>query len=139
MTPEEIKRLEFLAEGIHSKLAQVIKLSQTVAIEVAPVQTGFTRLAFTTTIELLHQQKGGFFRKLFIYPCSSISAAGQMTQANVGSVFVGLRGDGPDVVPDVLAPTDPPLIYSLPEGQRMLIEKVIICGTAADGVFYYYH
>lgn len=40
------------------------------------------------------------------------------------------------VTPDALAPTDLPLKYELPLGQRQQLASIMIRGTASDGVFY---
>jgi hypothetical protein len=81
-----------------------------------------------------------FFQKLWLYPFKSFSAG--TPTANAGNIRLGKSGTAApgtastQYLPDLLQPTDLPIQYSLPLGQKMAIEQVIIKGTATDGVFY---
>jgi len=58
-------------------------------------------------------------------PGGTITAAGLQTVASANNV-----------TPDVLQPTDLPLKYELPLGQKQLLSSVLIQGAQNDGVFY---
>lgn len=84
--------------------------------------------------------KGHLFNKLWIYPASGLTAAasgnGSILTVNSATVYIGERGDGPDVCVDILQPGDLPIKIELPQGEEKLIEDVLIYGTNGDGVWF---
>lgn len=75
------------------------------------------------------------FQKLWLYPAKAV-AAGILT-ANAGNVSVGKSGSAATkYTPDLLQPTDLPIKYELPLGQKMKLSQVILQGAAGDGVYY---
>lgn len=71
---------------------------------------------------------------------SSLKFEYRMTSApGVNASTAGaFTATGLKVLPDVLTPTDLPICYELPLGQKMALSQIIIQGFAGDGVFYQY-
>lgn len=108
----------------------VIDAGMIVAAETTLVLNGTPSASVTATLVLK-----AFWQKLWLYPAKAL-AAGVLT-ANSAVVNVGKSGSlAPQCVPDPLNPTDLPMIYQLPLGQKMALEQVILKGSVGDGVFY---
>jgi len=78
------------------------------------------------------------FRKLWIYP-GVLAADGTVTD-NTGPIRIGVNGDGPKIVTDVIQSGDAPMLIEMPEatGEQMHIGDLLIYGTANDGVILRY-
>jgi hypothetical protein len=78
--------------------------------------------------------KTAFWQKLWLYPIKSFAAG--VPTANGASIRLGKSGAvTTQYLPDTLAATDVVIGYSLPDGQKMHINQILVRGTAADGVF----
>lgn len=77
-----------------------------------------------------------FFQSLRLYPASAV-AAGILTPNVAADIYLGRSAT---YLPDKRAITDVdfPVIYDVPVGQRMLLNRIRIKGTAGDGVFFSY-
>lgn len=106
------------------------------AMEAAVPAEGIKVLA-TANVEALTDDATLFFQKLWIYPAKA-AVAGVLT-ANGADIRVGKSGGAAtQYLPDLLTPSDLPISYELPLGQKMALSQVILKGTAGDGVFYSY-
>jgi len=100
-------------------------------------QCGFMTLAATDTIQsLAREKKKTYFTKLWLYPANGRD--GSYLTANAAEIWVGKDGDGPQITPDAIQPTDAALKIELPVGQKMALEDILVQGTAGDGIFYSY-
>lgn len=103
-------------------------------------QHGTYTIQVTNAIESIGLTKQKVtFRKLWIYQGTPDVVTGLLTD-NAGTVYVGKDGDGPRIVPDSIAPGDPPLLIQLPDNkdESMLLKDILIKGTAGDAVFFSY-
>ena len=93
--------------------------------------------AANTVEQIALHKKRVYFNKLWLYPASGMSAG--LLTANVGDVYIGEKGDGPNVTPDILQSGDPPIKIELPQGEEKLLEEVLIQGAnVGDGVWFKY-
>lgn len=101
----------------------------------------------TNTMEQMALHKKGVrFNKAWIYPSAaptavtaqSLLAKGYILTQNSGDIYIGEKGDGPNICPDLLGKTDPPFKIELPPGEDKALEDLLIYGTAGDGVWIKY-
>jgi hypothetical protein len=97
---------------------------------------GFLILKQNNVITPLTEDTKDKFNKLWLYPASG--NIGGIIQVNTQSIYVGLRGPGGDVTPDLINAGDLPLKIELPDGQTMHLNEVIAQGTTGDGIFFCY-
>lgn len=106
--------------------------------EAVPTEGIFT-LTGTGDIEPLTADPTKYFQKLWIYPGKAVNGATGALTANVAAVRVGKSGAAATkYLPDVLNPTDLPLKYEVPLGQKMRLAQVLVSGTVGDGVMFSY-
>ncbi len=95
-------------------------------------------LVNTGDIEQVYNNPNLFFQKLWIYPASAYTAATGQLILNANAIYIGKSGLASPghraFTPDKLLPTDLPIKYELPLGQKMAISQIIFSGTAGDGV-----
>lgn len=102
-------------------------------------KNGFLVLRQLSVITPLTDDDRLTFTKCWIYPASA-AAAGLLT-ANANNIFIGKRGAGEPITPDILFPTDNDnrITYKIEilAGQEpMKLNDVIIQGSIGDGVFF---
>lgn len=92
----------------------------------------------SNTVEYPFLRKSGvLFNKLWIYPGVRTSGTGILA-ANVQNIYIGERGDGPELCPDLLSPGDLPFKIELPEGIVKSLDELLVYGTAGDGIWIKY-
>jgi hypothetical protein len=98
-------------------------------------QICYTIQALNTIESVAQDRPKVVFRKAWIYP--GTQGTGATLTPNVGTVMIGLKSDGQEIVTDPLAKTDPPIEIELPEAtsEQLHLSDILVYGAAGDSVF----
>lgn len=99
---------------------------------------GFKTCIAANTIEDLSDNPKLTFTKLWLYPAKSKDNSGKLV-ANVGNIYIGKRGAGDVVTPDLMDNAAGATLIQLEPHQTLRLCDVIIqADNAEDGVFFSY-